>query len=99
MTKLMVAFLATLRMHLNLMVFSSSILVEIRIFFSVISDALSKCPTLLIFFSNRNNTAHTSVVSVQRVIKLNLCAETAALVRGLTLQITGVLNRCYNCSD
>jgi len=68
MTKLMVAFLATLRMHLNLVVLSSGILVETIILFSVMSDALSKCPTPLSFFGNRSNTAHTSVLSVQRVI-------------------------------
>jgi hypothetical protein len=46
----------------------NGIFVQTSIFFSAISDALSMCPTLLTFFSNRSNTAHTSVVSVQRVI-------------------------------
>jgi len=54
------SFLATLRMHLNLVVFSSGIFVETSIFFLVISDALSKCPTLFLF-SATEVTQHTPV--------------------------------------
>jgi len=54
MMKLMVAFFATLRIHLRyLMVMSSGVLVDTSIFFSVIFDSLPKCPIFLSLFSTR----------------------------------------------
>ena len=69
MTKLTVAFTATLRMHLRCwMAVPSGVLVETSILFSAIFDSVSKCPTLLSFFSSgRSNIAHTSVIFLQPV--------------------------------
>jgi len=52
MTKLIIVFFATQRMHLRyLIVMSSGVHFEIKIFFSVIIHPLLKWPTLFFFFS------------------------------------------------
>jgi len=87
MTKLTAAFCATQRMHLTyVMVVSSCVLLQTKIFFSVTFDRSSKCPTMLFFpqfFRDRSNKAHTNAVSLQSIIKLNQCPETFPVVCGL----------------
>ena len=95
-TKLIVAFFATLWMHRRyLMVTSSSVLVEqdFPCLWPVIE--VSK-PAFFFQLFETEVTKHTSVqYPCSPWYKLNQCEETVALVRGLKLKFTTILNRCY----
>ena len=73
-TKLTVAFLTILGMHLRyLMVNSLGVPIETRILFSVTFESLSKCPTLLPFFQfvETEVTKHTPVLYPCSKMKVN----------------------------
>jgi len=86
MMKLTVALFATLRLHLRyLTAVTLGVLVETRIFFSLIFESSSKCPTLLYFFHffETEVTQHCCILAFHDATE-SMRVENVAVVRDVT---------------